>query len=374
MLKKITGFTTAARWIFWLLVLLSLPTTTTMAQTGASINGQALLATGKPAAFAQVRVCAYTGGGIPCSPLSSLFSDAALTQPVSNPYTSDQNGNYSVFATPGYYILQLTISGAGVYSYLISPSGPGSAGGVTSIKATGFTPLTGAVTIACGTGLSCTQSGQIITVGLTGSFTITSFTGCGGSFELGFSNTNPVCSATYSSTPASANITNTENIDSPLTLTTPFTSGTIVGTFTHSTVTTTTVTLAAIGSSTQTATQTMTWNPRIFGGIGAAGATSSVTASGTTAVLSTSDVLGSLQLGAETVGEVFGPFTGGGSKVYLLLKGGSHTFIDNGTGFPLPFNSPTAVSFVNVNGVTVSLFLYESTNGLFLPVSPRVAS
>lgn len=205
-------------------------------------------------------------------------------------------------------------------------------------------------------------------------FTINSFTGCNGSLELGATVTNPTCSATYSATPASASITNTDGVSSPTNLTAPFTSGTIVGSFSHNAVTTTTLTLTAVGATTQTATQAYTWNPRIFGGIGTAGATSTVTASGTTAILSTSNVLASLQLGAESVGSVFGPFAPSGQNVYLLLVGGSHTFVDTGTGFPFAFNTPTAVSFTNANGVVVSMFLYQSSNPLTGTFNIRVAS
>lgn len=245
-----------------------------------------------------------------------------------------------------------------------TPSGSG----VASVNS-----LTGAVILAVGTGLSLSIAGNTITISLATAFTITSFTG-GQAGELGQSFTNPTFNATYSATPSSANITNTDSIDSPLALTTPFTSGTIVGTFTHTTVTTTTFTLTAMGASTQTATQTITWNPRIFGGVGTAGATSSVTATGTTAVLSTSDVLASAGLGAETVGETFGPYTPSGQNIYLLLTGGSHTFTDAGTGFPFAFNAPTAVTFVNEFGVTVSMFLYQSTNPLFGSYTPKVAT
>lgn len=312
---------------------------------------------------------------------ATIYKDSSNT-PQNNPFTANTNGSIPpIYAATG-QAYDVTLSGGippNTYATAVTltglnSGGGGSSGGVTSLNAMGSSPLTGAIILACGTGLSCTQSGQTITVSLASSFTITSFTGCGGSFEFGFSNTNPVCSATYSVTPSSANITNTENIDSPLTLTTPFTSGTIIGTFTHSTVTTTTVTLTAIGSSTQTATQTMTWNPRSFGGVGTAGATSSVTASGTTAVLSTSDVLSSIALTSSNVGATYGPFVTSGNNVYLLLIGGSHTFVDTGTGFPFAFNSPIAVTFVNANGVSVSMFLYQSTNALFGTFNIRVQS
>lgn len=205
-------------------------------------------------------------------------------------------------------------------------------------------------------------------------FAILSFTGCNGTVELGFHVVNPTCSATYSATPSSANITNTDGISSPTNLTNPFTTQTITANFSHTAIATNTLTLTAIGTSTQTATQAYQWQPRIFGGLGASGATSTVTASGTNAILSTSNTIGTLQLGAESVGSVFGPFAPSGQKVYLLLIGGSHTFVDTGTGFPFAFNTGVAVSFTNVNGVVVSMFLYQSTNNLTGTFNIRVAS
>jgi hypothetical protein len=217
-----------------------------------------------------------------------------------------------------------------------------------------------------------TNQGNLCSGG--GGFTINSFTGCAGSLELGQTVTNPTCVATYTGVPSSANITNTDSIDSPLVLSSPFTTGTIVGSFHHSAIATTTVTLTATGASTQTATQQYTWQPRIFGGVGTAGATSTVTASDTTAVLSTSDALPSAGLGAETVGQTFGPYTPSAQNVYLLLLGGSHTFIDAGTGFPFAFNPPITVTFVNEFGVTVTMYLYQSTNPLYGTYTPKVAS
>lgn len=194
-------------------------------------------------------------------------------------------------------------------------------------------------------------------------FTIISFT-CGlcTTVEIGATVNNPAFTASYSSTPSSASITNTLGINSPFSLTTPFTSGTVIGVFTQSIQATTTFTLTAIGTSTKTATKTINWYPRSFGGVGAAGATSSVTASGTTAVLSNGAVLASAGLSASNVGQVFGPYTASGQKIYILCIGGSHTFKDSVTGFAFAFNTPTLISFVNVNGATVTMYLYESTN------------
>lgn len=73
--------------------------------------------TGGPAPFATVRVCPTSALGTPCSPLSSLFADQALTVPVSNPYTTDQYGNYSFYLTAGYYIVQIGATPTVTYSY-----------------------------------------------------------------------------------------------------------------------------------------------------------------------------------------------------------------------------------------------------------------
>lgn len=283
--------------------------------------------------------------------------------------TADTQGNFGAWFVPGQYAYTLRVGASiyGPFSFTIGGTGIGS--GVASLNS-----LTGALTIACGSGLSCNTAGSTITISAVCSpFNISSFSG-GSTVELGATVLNPAFTASYSCPPNSASITNTDAIDSPLTLTTPFTSGTVVGSFTHSAVAATTFTLSAIQASTQTATQTINWEPRSFGGVGTAGATSSVTASGTTAILSTSDVLASIDLAASNVGQVYGPFTPSGQNVYLLLIGGSHTFIDTGTGFPFAFNAPIAVTFVNAHGVTVSMFLYQSTNPLFGTYNIRVAS
>jgi hypothetical protein len=258
-------------------------------------------------------------------------------------------------------VLQATSPTAATWQ---TPSGAG----VTSLNT-----LTGALTLAAGPGLSISISGSTITISAAVAFVINSFTG-GRTVELGFAVVNPAFMATYSTTPLSAFITNTDNINSPFTLTTPFTNAAITGSFSHSTVTTTTFTLNAANGTTQTAQQQITWQPAIFAGLGSAGATSTVTAAGTTAVLSTGDALPRTQLGAEVVGETFGPFTASAQVLYLLLTGGSHTFIDANTGFPFAFNAPISVSFVNANGTSVPMFLYASTNVLTGSFAPRITS
>lgn len=202
---------------------------------------------------------------------------------------------------------------------------------------------------------------QITQDDIAAGFSITSFSG-GSVVEIGATVSNPAFVASYSSTPISANITNTDNIDSPLNLVTPFTSGTVVGNFHHTLAATVTFTLTAVSTSTRTAAQTILFEPRSFGGVGSTGATSSVSASGNNAMLSTGDTINSVGLHSSDVGQTYGSFSPSNQKIYLLLVGGSHTFKDASTGFAFAFNAPTAVSFINQNGSTISMFLYESTN------------
>ena len=204
-------------------------------------------------------------------------------------------------------------------------------------------------------------------------FAIDSFTG-GSTVEIGATVTNPVFAATYSSLPVSAEITNTDGIDSPLVLTTPFTAGTVVGAFTSSVEANVTFTLTAVAATTKTATQTIFFAPRMFGGVAAPGATGA-TASGSTAILTgVSGTLANEGLTDNPVGSTYGPFTPAAQCVYLLLTGGAHTFKDASTGFAFAFNAPTPVAFVNQEGAAVAMYLYQSTNTLTGTFSVLVVS
>lgn len=203
-------------------------------------------------------------------------------------------------------------------------------------------------------------------------FTINSFTG-GSTVEIGATVTNPTFTISYSSTPSAASITNTDSIDSPLTLTFPYTSGTVVGSFHHTAAATVTFTLSATGTATKTSTSSIVYLPRSFSGVGSAGA-SSATASGTSAVLNSS--LGTLSnsgLFTNVIGQAFiaSPST---QKIYLLLPHTAtvHTFSSGGFSFPM--NSPTNFTFTNQNSATVSMDLYESTNTLSATFNILVAS
>lgn len=67
---------------------------------------------GIPLAGATVRVCAMPASGQPCTPLALIYSDAALTQALANPTATDGLGNYSFYAAPGKY--EIEISGPGI--------------------------------------------------------------------------------------------------------------------------------------------------------------------------------------------------------------------------------------------------------------------
>src|SRR6266404_5809426 len=56
---------------------------------------------GEPLAGATIRVCAMPAAGQPCTPLALIYSDAALTQALANPTTTDGLGNYFFYAAPG---------------------------------------------------------------------------------------------------------------------------------------------------------------------------------------------------------------------------------------------------------------------------------
>ncbi len=83
-------------------------------------------AQGRPMAGATVRVCTSSATGQPCSPLALIYSDAALTQALANPLSADGLGNYTFYATPGRYMIE--ISGPGITTKqlpnVILPSDP----------------------------------------------------------------------------------------------------------------------------------------------------------------------------------------------------------------------------------------------------------
>lgn len=313
--------------------------------------------------FAKISICSYPASGGPCTNFAPIFADQGMTMQLSPPLVADAQGRYGFWTTAGMYSYSVVTAGGTYVGTFILTLGGGGSSNTTYVQGISPISVTGNGTI--GTPYIISQ--------ITG-FAITSFSGCVGTVELGTSIANPNFTAAYTTIPATATITNTEGIGSPLALSSPFTSGTVSGTFVHTSTETTTFTLNASQGTSQTASCSDSWKPAVFGGVGATGASSTVTSSGTIAILSTGDHLARVQLGAETVGQTFGPYSPSSQVIYLLLTGGSHTFVDANTGFPFAFNAPVPVSFVNAQGTTVTMFLYASTNPLFGSYAPKVTS
>lgn len=139
-----------------LILLLSLSATSAWAQVGSAISGQFVTPTGTPASNARVTVCPYTATGLPCSPQATIYSDPALTLPLSQPYGLDQFGNLNVWVTAGSYIVQIQVNLTISYSYVVTAggSGGGGGGGITSIGASSPvvvtpSPITNTGTVSC---------------------------------------------------------------------------------------------------------------------------------------------------------------------------------------------------------------------------------
>src|SRR6266478_9264964 len=83
---------------------------------------------GIPLAGATIRVCVMPASGQPCTPLAQIYSDAALTQALANPTTTDGLGNYFFYAAPGKY--EIEVSGPGIttkqLANVILPNDPSS--------------------------------------------------------------------------------------------------------------------------------------------------------------------------------------------------------------------------------------------------------
>jgi hypothetical protein len=94
---------------------------------------------------APVTVCTAAATGIPCSPTTTVYSDIALTAPITQPFTSDAQGNIGFYVPTG-----------GTYKYTINPNAdvPSGAG-----------PFT--ITPACTPSGNCTYSGNLTISGTT---------------------------------------------------------------------------------------------------------------------------------------------------------------------------------------------------------------
>ena len=121
-------------------------------------------AQGRPMAGATVRICTSSATGQPCTPLASIFSDAAMTQALANPLSADGLGNYTFYAAPGRY--EIEISGPGITTKqlpnVILPSDPSSPTFTTVTTTSGISAfsltLAGNLTVSGSTAVAGTLS------------------------------------------------------------------------------------------------------------------------------------------------------------------------------------------------------------------------
>ena len=106
-------------------------------QVVTAISGMAISQYGQPSPFATIRVCLVTSSGTPCTTSGiNLYYDYGQTIPAPNPYSSDQYGNYSFYATgattPNVYLIEVTPAPpqtGGTFTYLFNGAGSSGGGG-----------------------------------------------------------------------------------------------------------------------------------------------------------------------------------------------------------------------------------------------------
>ena len=97
--------------------------------------------TGHPVSGATVRICQATATGTPCTPLATVYTDATLTVPTTNPFQTDGLGNYHFYAPAGRYLIQITgpgITGTVTQPDVILPPDVSSSGSGNNISAFGL--------------------------------------------------------------------------------------------------------------------------------------------------------------------------------------------------------------------------------------------
>lgn len=124
----------------------------------------------QPVSGAQIRVC--TGSGTPCTPLASIYTDSALMSAKANPFGTDTNGNFTFYALPGFYYVDITANGTTTQFLYAVNNTTGSAISATSVTVSGaVTAASAAITTVTATSLTAA------TLSLTGQFTSTLATG-----------------------------------------------------------------------------------------------------------------------------------------------------------------------------------------------------
>ena len=79
---------------------------------GVRYDNVVLLDSGRPVQGATITVCASGSSGTPCTPTTSIFNDAAMGSPITQPgFQSGAQGNYNFYAACGKYDISLTGNG-----------------------------------------------------------------------------------------------------------------------------------------------------------------------------------------------------------------------------------------------------------------------
>lgn len=69
--------------------------------------------------LASIRACTTAGTGDPCTPTVPIYSDAALTTPISNSTViAEPDGNFTFYCKPGLMLLQVSASGMDSFTYV----------------------------------------------------------------------------------------------------------------------------------------------------------------------------------------------------------------------------------------------------------------
>ena len=130
------------RKLFWLMVCLCcLPAARAQVVV---LSGQVISTQGQPLPYAQVRICSVTSTGVPCAPTASIYQDFGLTIPAPNPTTTDQYGNYTVYAgplpAPNLYTVQFSPASGITWAYVYNGPGLSASGGTVTgfINALGY--------------------------------------------------------------------------------------------------------------------------------------------------------------------------------------------------------------------------------------------
>jgi hypothetical protein len=89
---------------------------------GVPYNDVAINQLGRPINAATIRVCTEGASGTPCSPTVTVYNDRALTSAKASPFTSDAYGNFSFYARPGIYQVQVSYGSSYTTSTVSLPS------------------------------------------------------------------------------------------------------------------------------------------------------------------------------------------------------------------------------------------------------------